>query len=73
MISHTKHAFGSVVKFIEENFNLPSLHQADARADNLLDCFDFTQSVTPLSIIHTQHDARFFINEPHVMGPNDPD
>ena len=72
-VSKVPHEFGSVVKFVEENFDLPSLNQADARADNLMDCFDFSQSVTPLSIIRTQHDARFFINETHVVGPNDPD
>lgn len=72
-VSHVQHEFGSIVKFVEKDFGLPSLNQADARADNLMDCFDFSQSVTPLSIIHTQHDARFFINETHVLGPNDPD
>jgi phospholipase C len=72
-VSHTQHEFGSILKFIEENFGLPSLYQTDARADNLLDCFDFTQAVTPLSRIKTAHGARFFINQTHVMGPNDPD
>lgn len=71
-VSHAKHEFGSILKFVEDNFNLPSLGQADARADNLLDCFDFTQTVTPFTPITTQHDARFFLQQRHVPGPNDP-
>src|SRR5271166_5613466 len=43
-ISHTTHDFGSILKFIEENFNLPSLGYADAVATDFSDSFDFTQS-----------------------------
>jgi phospholipase C len=43
-ISHITHDFGSILKFIESNFNLPSLGYADAPADNLADIFNFAQS-----------------------------
>jgi phospholipase C len=43
-ISHTTHDFGSILRFIEENFNLPSLGYADAVANDFSDSFDFTQS-----------------------------
>jgi phospholipase C len=72
-ISHVQHEEASILKFTEENFGLPSLGEADARADNLLDCFDFTQTVTPFAKVRSAYDARYFINEVHVMGPNDPD
>jgi phospholipase C len=42
-VSHVQHEAASVVKFIEDDFGLPSLGQADARADDLRDCFDFAQ------------------------------
>jgi phospholipase C len=45
-ISHVTHDFGSILKFIETNFNLPSLGYADAPADDLSDIFNFSQ--TPL-------------------------
>ena len=45
-VSHTQHEFGSILKFIEERYSLGSLGYTDARADDLSDCFDFTQ--TPL-------------------------
>ena len=46
-VSHVNHEFGSILKFTEETFGLGSLGTADARADDLMDCFDFTQSPTP--------------------------
>jgi phospholipase C len=72
-VSHVQRDFGSILRFVEENFNLPSLNEDDANADNLLDCFDFTQPVAPFTPIPAAHGARYFINEVHVMGANDPD
>jgi len=71
-ISHRQHEFGSILKFVEENFDLPSLGQADERADDLMDCFDFTQTVAPFARIRARRSARFFMTQPHVPGPNDP-
>jgi phospholipase C len=71
-VSHTQHEFGSILKFTEDAFNLPSLGQVDARADNLSDCFDFTQAVQPFLTVQTRHPASFFLREPHIAGPNDP-
>jgi phospholipase C len=45
-ISKVPHSFVSIVKFCEENFGVPYLNQRDRSADNMADCFDFTQ--TPL-------------------------
>ena len=46
-ISHVQHEFGSILHFAEETLGLPSLGATDARADDLSDCFDFTQSPRP--------------------------
>jgi phospholipase C len=46
-ISHVTHDFGSILKFIETNFNLPSLGYADVPADDLSDIFNFSQ--TPIA------------------------
>ncbi len=43
-VSHVQHEFGSILHFAEETLGLPSLGATDARADDLSDCFDFTQS-----------------------------
>ncbi|MFZ0815982.1 MAG: alkaline phosphatase family protein [Candidatus Sulfotelmatobacter sp.] len=50
-ISHVTHDFGSVLKFIETTFNLPSLGYADAPADNLSDIFNFSQTPTAFQTI----------------------
>jgi phospholipase C len=42
-VSHTQYEFGSILKFIEQNFGLGSLHSTDARANSIGDVFDFTQ------------------------------
>ena len=43
-ISHVTHDFGSILKFIESNFNLPTLGYADVPADDLSDIFNFGQT-----------------------------
>ena len=39
------------MRFTEETFDLPTLAAADQRADDLLDCFDFTQPAQPFKPI----------------------
>ncbi len=70
-ISHTTHDFGSILKFIETTFNLPSLGYADARADDLSDCFDLTQTPITFQKIPAALDAAHFIND--KSPPTDPD
>jgi phospholipase C len=50
-ISHVTHDFGSILKFIESVFHLPSLGYADAAADNLSDFFNLSQTPTPFQTI----------------------
>ena len=42
-VSHTLYSHMSVLRTIERIFDIPSLNQRDAQANDLLDCFDFTQ------------------------------
>ncbi len=70
-ISHTTHDFGSILKFIEVTFNLPSLGYADALADDLSDCFKLTQVPIPFQKITAPLDAAHFIND--KSPPIDPD
>jgi phospholipase C len=70
-ISHTPHDFGSILKFIEENFGLPSLGYADAVADDLSDCFDFSQTPLTFQTIPAPLNAAYFLND--KSPPTDPD
>ena len=70
-IDHTTHDFGSVLKFIETTFNLPSLNYADAPADDLSSCFTMTQTPITFQTIPAPLDAAHFIND--KTPPTDPD
>jgi phospholipase C len=70
-ISHTPHDFGSILRFIEENFDLPSLGYADAYADNLSDCFNYNQTPLKFQTIPAALSAEHFLND--RRPPTDPD
>jgi phospholipase C len=69
-VSHVTHDFGSILKFIEEVYRLPSLGYADALADDLSDCFDFHRH-NRFKTIRAPHDAKYFLND--KSAPEDPD
>jgi phospholipase C len=69
-VSHVTHDFGSILKFIEGVFNLPSLGYADATADDLSDCFTFGR-VNVFRKIRAPYDAKYFVND--KTPPTDPD
>jgi phospholipase C len=62
-ISHVNHDFGSILKFVEGVFKLPSLGYADAHADNLSDCFDFKQMPQPFKPVPVRRDANYFLHD----------
>jgi phospholipase C len=71
-ISHVNHDFGSILSFMEQVFGLPSLGYADARADNLADCFNFSQAPLQFQTIAAPLTAQHFLNDHTVpAGPDD--
>ncbi len=80
-ISTNTHDFGSILKFIEEVFDLPTIDPsatigsstgfADSRSDDLSDCFDFTQTPIVFQPIPSHYDASHFLND--RRPPVDPD
>lgn len=72
-VSHVTHDFGSILNFVETTFGLPSLGYADARADNMSDCFDFSQVPTPYVPVATKYSASYFIELEKTTPPTDPD
>jgi phospholipase C len=46
-VSHRQHDFGSILHFIEKNWKLGNLGQADATADDLSDMFNYKQKPIP--------------------------
>src|SRR5208337_2129136 len=60
-ISHATHDFGSILKFIEATFDLPSLGYADRLADDLSDCFNLTHTPLSFQAIPAAQNAAYFI------------
>jgi phospholipase C len=72
-VSHVPHEFGSILKFTEETFGLPSMGTTDARADDLSDCFNFSQSPTPFTPISAPLSPSYFLKQPVSSRPPDDD
>ena len=72
-ISHATHDFGSILRFIEETFGASSLGYADAAADDLSDCFNFSQTPIKFQTIAAPLSASHFLNDtrPPVAPDND--
>jgi len=70
-ISHVQHEFGSILKFIEETFGVGSLHTTDVRADDLSDCFNFSQAPLRFQAIRARYSASYFLRQP--LSLQDPD
>lgn len=72
-ISHVTHDFGSILKFMEGVYGLPSLGYADARADDLSDCFDFTQTPLIFHPVAAKFNAQHFLNDTRPPADLDDD
>jgi phospholipase C len=71
-ISHVTHDFGSILKFIESTFHLPSLGYADAPADDLSDFFNMNQAATKFKTIPSPpNDAQCKSDTSPATDPDD--
>jgi phospholipase C len=46
-VSHKQHSFGSIIHFIERNWNLGTLGKSDSTSDDLSDMFDYKETPVP--------------------------
>jgi phospholipase C len=76
-VSHTQYEFGSVLRFIEDNFGLPQLGTAkagytDARATSIVDSFDFAQKPRVFQTFVAPYPASMFLKmAPSHRAPDD--
>lgn len=75
-ISHTQYEFGSILKFVEEVFNLPEIGSpsrgfTDTRAASMLDTFDFAQKPRAFSAIPAPYRESTFLSERPSLVPPD--
>ncbi|MEO6990432.1 MAG: alkaline phosphatase family protein, partial [Candidatus Baltobacteraceae bacterium] len=63
-VAHTQYEFGSILKFVEDTWNLPRLAASDTRAHPFgRDVFNFKQNPTPFSPFARPGEAARFIHE----------
>ncbi len=70
-VSHTQYEFGSIVKFVEQVWNLGSLGTTDGRANSMTDMFNFSQSPLPFKVIPAKYSRSFFEHQPPSNQPLD--
>jgi phospholipase C len=63
-VSKTQYEFGSVLKFIEQNFGTGSLGSTDDRANSIGDIFNFSQQPDRFQPISAPFDQSFFMHQP---------
>jgi phospholipase C len=59
-ISKTQYEFGSILKFVEENWRLDSIGSTDVRATSIGDMFDFTQHPRAFEPIPAKYSRAYF-------------
>ncbi len=59
-VSHTQYEFGSIVRFVEDTWNLGRLGTTDARAASIDDMFDFGGHGRSFKLIPAKYSRQFF-------------
>jgi phospholipase C len=72
-ISHTQYEFASILKFVEDNWNLGRIGVNDVRATSIVNCFDFSQTPRHFTTIQSDLPREFFERERPNNDPVDPD
>jgi phospholipase C len=77
-ISHTTHHFGSILKFIEQNWGLSPVgagtySDAYSDTDDLSDCFDYNQTPLTFTTVPAAKDREFFLHDHRPMTVVDDD
>jgi len=67
-ISHTQYEFGSILKYIEQNWGLGSLETTDRRSTSILNIFNYAQSPRKFTPIQSPLSPEFFLREPPSSG-----
>ncbi len=72
-IAHTQYEFGSILKYIEQNWNLGRLGTTDVRATSIGGILNYSQSPRSFTVIPAAQNAQYFIKQPHTPQHGDPE
>jgi phospholipase C len=70
-VSHTQYEFGSIIRFIEDTFDLGRLNTTDTRAASIKDAFNFNQQPRPFSVVPAKYSRAFFLKQKPSNHPVD--
>jgi phospholipase C len=71
-ITHNQYEFGTIIKFVEDNWGLPRLGTTDVRAANMIpDVFDFTQAPRKFVTIDAKYSKAYFLKQKPSGEPTD--
>jgi phospholipase C len=70
-VSHTQYEFGSIIRFVEDNWNLGRLGTTDERAASLDDMFDLSGSARKFKKISAKYSREYFERQPPSNVPVD--
>ena len=72
LVSHVHYEHGSILRFIEDRFNLKSLAASDSRATSPEKfCFDFSKPPRAFVPIKSKYDISHFLHEAPDYRPAD--
>jgi phospholipase C len=72
-ITHTQYEFGSILKYIEHNFNLPLLGTTDKRATSIGNIFNYNQAARPFIAIPSSLGPQYFRTHSGTPQHGDPE
>lgn len=72
-ISPTIYQFGSIIKYIEGNWQLGTLNTTDKTSKSIIDCFNYKQSLIVFQPISSSLGPQYFLHEHHSYEPPDTD
>jgi phospholipase C len=72
-ISTTTYQFGSILKYIEGNWQLGSLNTTDKTSTSIIDSFNYKQSPIAFQPISSTLGPKYFLDEHHSYQPPDDD
>lgn len=72
-VSKTQYEFGSILKFIEDNWSLKRIGTSDAdpTTNSIVDSFDFTKPARKFVPIKAKYSKEFFLHQPQSYLPVD--
>jgi phospholipase C len=72
-VSHTQYEYGSILRYIEDNFNLGRLNTTDSRAASIADVFNYSQQPRAFKPISSQYSIEDFTHERFSVQHGDPE